>query len=257
MQEARVKIALAILGSLALGGGGIALYSARHAAPPPVVITPPPSDTSAPPNTPAPTAPDTPPTRIYVDVSGAVRRPWLYALPAGSRVMRAVLAAGGPAPGADLDAVNLAEPLRDGEKVYIPVKQPKVAVSVPTAPPGNIIGYAPAAPPTVTASAPPAPALPTVIEPGATDTTFGATTGKHRGSGKGDKLTSPDQGQVALNTADLAQLERLPGVGPAMAARILAFRDQAHGFQSISELQEVGGIGPKKFAKIAPLVTLN
>ena len=82
-------------------------------------------------------------------------------------------------------------------------------------------------------------------------------TAKHGGPGKADKLTSPSQGQVNLNTADAGQLQRLPGIGPAMAARILAYREQAHGFQKIDELMEVGGIGPKKFAKIAPLVKLN
>jgi competence protein ComEA len=262
MQDARIRLALAVLGLLALGGGGFALYSARRAAPP-VVITAP--QTSANPNptpqaTNAPTAnvPKTAPTNIYVDVSGAVRHPWLYALPAGSRVMKAVLAAGGPTQQADLDAVNLAEPLKDGEKVYVPLKQSHTVVTVQKAPPGNVIGYAPpkALAPITSAAA----ALPTILEPA--QTTASVPVGilkkqKTKSGSKGDKITSSSQGQIALNTADATQLERLPGVGPAMAARIVAFRDQAHGFQSIQELQEVDGIGVKKFAKIAPFITLN
>jgi competence protein ComEA len=262
MQDARIRLVLAVLGLLALGGGGFALYSARHAAPP-VVITAPPTDANPAPTpqattTPAPDVPRAAPTHIYVDVSGAVHRPWLYALPTGSRVMKAVLAAGGPTSQADLDAVNLAEPLKDGEKVYVPLKQSHTIVTVPKAPPGNVIGYAPPKAPALISSSPSA--LPTILEPGeATASVPVGTIGKQKtkSSSKGDKITSPSQGQIALNTADATQLERLPGVGPAMAARILAFRDQAHGFQSLQELQEVGGIGPKKFAKISPFITLN
>ena len=57
---------------------------------------------------------------IYVHVAGAVKHPSLYTLAPGSRVMQAIKAAGGPAPKADLDAINLAEKVRDGEKVYVP-----------------------------------------------------------------------------------------------------------------------------------------
>jgi competence protein ComEA len=55
-----------------------------------------------------------------VHVAGRVRRPGLVRLPAGSRVHDAIRAAGGVAPGADLDAVNLARKLTDGEQVLVP-----------------------------------------------------------------------------------------------------------------------------------------
>jgi competence protein ComEA len=263
MQDARIRLALAVFGLIVLGGSGWAWLRARQSAAPPVVIT-----TSAAPDSPAPTpaAQNTTPTpphkasaaRIYVHVAGAVKHPWLYALPAGSRVMQAVLIAGGPTPNADLNAVNLAEPVRDGEKVYVPIKQAALPAMPPPVPPGNALGHASALPstpaPTKVASTAP---MPTVIEPGLPSSSTIVGIGKKHSGVKGDKLTSPDEGQISLNTADAAQLERLPSVGPAMAARILAFREQAHGFQSIGELQEVAGIGPKKFAKIAPFVTLN
>jgi competence protein ComEA len=57
---------------------------------------------------------------IFVHMAGAVRSPGVYELPAGSRVIDGVRAAGGAAPGADLSAVNLARVLADGERVYIP-----------------------------------------------------------------------------------------------------------------------------------------
>jgi competence protein ComEA len=60
--------------------------------------------------------------RVAVHVAGRVRRPGLVRLPAGSRVQDAVRAAGGTTPGADLDAVNLARKLVDGEQVRIPAR---------------------------------------------------------------------------------------------------------------------------------------
>jgi competence protein ComEA len=70
-------------------------------------------------------APDTsagsgPSGRLAVHVAGHVRHPGLVRLPAGSRVYDAVRAAGGVTSGADLDAVNLARKLTDGEQVLIP-----------------------------------------------------------------------------------------------------------------------------------------
>jgi competence protein ComEA len=57
---------------------------------------------------------------IVVNVAGAVRTPGVYTLPLGSRVIDGIQAAGGPAPGADTGSINLARPLADGERVYIP-----------------------------------------------------------------------------------------------------------------------------------------
>ncbi len=59
---------------------------------------------------------------------------------------------------------------------------------------------------------------------------------------------------VSLNTATLSQLDTLPGVGPVTAQKILEWRAQHGRFSSVSELQEVDGIGPKTFADIAPHV---
>ena len=61
---------------------------------------------------------------------------------------------------------------------------------------------------------------------------------------------------VNLNTATLAQLDTLPGVGPVTAAKILDWRT-AHGrFARVQELQEVDGIGPKTYADLAPHVSV-
>lgn len=66
---------------------------------------------------------------------------------------------------------------------------------------------------------------------------------------------------ISLNKATAKELETLPGIGPVYAERIVAFRQQKiqqerHGFQSVDELLNVPGIGPKRFAAIRELVML-
>jgi competence protein ComEA len=64
-------------------------------------------------------------------------------------------------------------------------------------------------------------------------------------------------GLIDLNRASAAELEELPGVGPTLAARILARREEQGPYGSVEELNEVTGVGAKLFAQIAPLVTVG
>lgn len=59
-----------------------------------------------------------------------------------------------------------------------------------------------------------------------------------------------------LNTADATALETLPGIGPALAERILAWRDEHGGFRSVEDLLEVSGIGEGRFAELRDRVTV-
>jgi competence protein ComEA len=158
---------------------------------------------------------------IWVDVAGAVRRPGLYSLPDGSRVAAAIDRAGGVVRRADRAAVNLAAKLMDGQQVFVPTRGPG-AVSV-GASGGGASGSA-----------------------GAGSAGAGATS-----AGGGASAA-----QVSLSTASQAQLEELDGIGPALAQRIIEYRQQHGGFKSIDELQEVSGIGAKRFealkASVAP-----
>lgn len=82
------------------------------------------------------TVPLTPPVTVTVHVAGQVTNPGVYAVPAGGRVADAVIAAGGAAAEADIEQLNLAARLADGERIYVPKKgeaAPPVAGSAPAA----------------------------------------------------------------------------------------------------------------------------
>jgi competence protein ComEA len=154
---------------------------------------------------------------IVVAAAGAVARPGVYDVPRGARVGDVVAAAGGTDAAADLDRVNLAAPVQDGERVYVPRRDQ------------------PAVPPVDTGGSAPAP--------------------RSTSGGAGPSTTAP--APVDLNTADVDQLDTLPGVGPSTAAAIVAYRS-AHGrFRSVDDLGEVRGIGPAKLEQLRPLVTVG
>lgn len=101
-----------LVGLVAAILGGVILFQVRRSSPQPILLS-----TATP--LPSPEATPTPrPLRVYV--SGAVQQPDVYTLPPDSIVKDALLAAGGPAGDADLDRINLASPVADGQHVYVP-----------------------------------------------------------------------------------------------------------------------------------------
>jgi competence protein ComEA len=79
-------------------------------------------------------------------------------------------------------------------------------------------------------------------------------TSRARGGSKAKATTSG--GLISLNTATLVQLESLPGVGPVMAGRIIAYRQKSGAFAAITDLQKISGMGKSKYAEVSPLVRL-
>lgn len=76
------------------------------------------------------------------------------------------------------------------------------------------------------------------------------------GTATGAEGAPAGEGLIDLNTADAATLEDLPGVGPAIAARIIEHRQTNGPFASVDELEEVPGIGPVTLEEIRPMATV-
>jgi competence protein ComEA len=108
---------------LLLLGGHVLLRAGTAAAPIPDPIVPA-----------APAAKPAGASGLVVHVVGAVRRPGLFRLREGSRIADAVARAGGPTRRADLELINLAAPLADGEQVVVPRRTPGGAVATPSGP---------------------------------------------------------------------------------------------------------------------------
>jgi competence protein ComEA len=79
---------------------------------------------------------------------------------------------------------------------------------------------------------------------------------------RGSERTTPaakasSSGPLNLNTATVAQLEALPGIGKSVAERILQYREKSGGFKKVEDLMNVRGIGEKSFLKLKPLITVT
>lgn len=153
---------------------------------------------------------------VLVHVVGQVVAPGVVEVAAGSRVIDAIGAAGGLAAGADTAAVNLAREVVDGEQIYVP--------------------------------------LPGEVPPGTSAGTAGAGTAAVPGGGGAGAGAPP--GLVDVNVATVDELDTLPGIGPALAERIVQWRTDNGGFSSVDQLADVSGIGPSVLGKIRDLVTV-
>lgn len=212
----------AVIGVALVVAVAVAMLAGRYvmaredAAPQPAVVQEE-GAAAEPDGTEPPFAPATgPATTVTVHVVGRVERPGVVTLPGGSRVGEALEEAGGTTGRADLTSVNLARPLVDGEQVVVPGRG-----ETPAAAPAPAGAPAAGAPAPGGAAAPGAAAAP-----------------------------------VDLNTADLATLETLPGVGPVLAQRILEWRTEHGRFTAVEELGEVSGIGDKIYAQLSTRVTV-
>ena len=179
-------------------------------------------------------------TTVRVHVAGAVNNPGVYTLPAQGRAVDAIAAASGAAADADLDRVNLAGALSDGVQIYVPHRG-ETAAPAQIQPNGG------------TANAGQGNAANGASQNGASQ---GGTQPQPARTltpaGSAQKGSTP----VNINTATAEELQTLPRIGPAMAQRIIAWREAHGGFRSVDELDAVPGIGPSMLENLRPLVTV-
>lgn len=161
---------------------------------------------------------------VVVHVAGAVATPGVIRLHQGSRIDDAIAAAGGPAPDADVDRLNLALVVEDGQKIYVPRRGESLSTETDTFGTG-------------------------ATGPGGTGSNSAGSTGAGQAHGAAG-------GKVNLNTADAAELDTLPKVGPVLAQRIVDWRKDHGPFKSVDELDAVDGVGPKMLETLLPLVTV-
>ncbi len=180
---------------------GVLIYVSRAPAGQPILLLPAP--TKAP---------------VAVHVVGAVPRPGLYEFAEGARVQDAIDAAGGLLTSANVDAVNLAALLVDGEQLTIP--------------------YTAGEEPAASADTSSGPDLPS------------------SNTNESDSSGSENSDLININTASLEELDSLPGIGPTTAQRIIDYRDTNGPFTTIDEIMDVSGVGPSTFDEIKDLITV-
>ena len=154
---------------------------------------------------------------VVVHVTGAVIRPGVVTLGEGSRVNDAIGAAGGISPDADTQQLNLARVLTDGEQIRVP----RIGEVLPDSAP----------------------------QPGAAVT-------PGTGTAPGKPAAGSASGMVNINTASASDLEKLPGIGPALAQRIVEYRDSHGPFASVDALTDVPGIGKAKLEALREQATV-
>ena len=70
-------------------------------------------------------------------------------------------------------------------------------------------------------------------------------------------VTVVNVGRVDINRGSAEELERLPGVGPVLAERVLRYREKNGNFASVHDIQNVKGIGVKRFARLEPYIRID
>jgi competence protein ComEA len=218
---------------LAVAGAAVAIaaaFAVLRAAPHPIPIAPGIVTRDV---APAPVAAgSTPHGSLVVYVAGEVLRPGLYSLSPGARVEGAVRAAGGATKRGDLVAINLAEPVSDGEKVVVPLRgDPATAAYADT------------------------------VAATGSSAAGGSRTVRHgrrsRGAHRGRHRKEPPASPIDLNAADAPALQELPGIGASLAQRIVAYRDLNGPFHGLDELLDVSGMTDRRLDAISPYLVIR
>jgi len=161
---------------------------------------------------------------IVVYVAGAVEKPGLVHLAPDARLDDALKQVN-ILPEANVESMNLAQKLKDGQKVNVPYK--------------------------------PLPVIPASTEVVSQSKAGSAGTAPSLNSTPVVNPPALDSGLININTAGAAELDKLSGVGPALAGRIIQYRTEHGPFTRAEDLENVSGIGPKTYEKMASQVTVS
>jgi competence protein ComEA len=170
--------------------------------------------------------------KIYVDIRGAVAKPGLVSLKPGTRKFEALKLAGGALPEGDLNRINLAEFVEDGEQIYLPKKGE--VIEVPTKKRTR---------------------KRTDKQSSVTNTPDNKRNTKSKTIAAISKAKL--QWPIDLNSANQDQLEAIPGIGKFLATKILEYRNQNGSFQNYEDLDKVYGIGSNKLEKLRPYLCVK
>lgn len=163
---------------------------------------------------------------VRVQVSGAVLEPGIYDLSANCRVEEAISAAGGLTENADSERVNLVRKVRDGMQIRVPVKKAARTSRTQRKSAQATAGYS-------------------------------ASSTKKIGSTRAGAEKNNSAVQIVrINSASARELQQLPGIGPALAQRIVETRNSGR-FTSAEDLLRVPGIGKAKLAKLRDYVEVD
>lgn len=274
---ARYRLIVYSVLALAIGAGVFALLASRP-EPASIAIIPP-EPTAVPSATPIPSATPTPgPFLVYI--TGAVERPnVLVTLDYGSRVIDALNAAGGSRIDANLDLVNLAQRLADGDQIHVPTLraqpgQVRVTVHVVTPTPGMLVVYVTgavrqpgrmvtlAAGSRVSDAIDAAGGLADDADAQALNLSARLNDGDlvHVPSALDDNLPTPTPNHppmIHINDASAEELVTLPGIGPALAQAIIEHRTRYGPFKQFEDLDAVPGLGPAKLEAIREQVIID
>lgn len=169
---------------------------------------------------------------INVYIVGCVNKPGLVTLIKGQLVFDAINAAGGATEEADIENVNMAYKLQDN--VMLKINSKKEASAVKKSPA----------------------AQPAVLGNNAAGKGIEITTDS-KGVVVGEQAVGMAGGKIDINTADVAQLDTLPGVGPETAKDIVAYREKNGGFKKPEDIMKIPGIKTSKFNKMKDSIVAN
>ena len=182
--------------------------------------------------------------KMLIHVIGSVNKPGVVEIPKESRMADAIDMAGGFAKNADIEAVNLAYKLEDGQQLYIPEKD---------------TGNKTTKKKTVqNKSNKTLPGVQSIAVKGQNGGISNSDKGVKTEAlvGNGQQINSAGEIVVNLNTASQEQLDSLPGVGPATAKKIIEYRNKNGRFKAPEDIKKIGGIGKAKYEKIKERITI-